>query len=186
VLAAVGERFVARPLVFARRADDGQAGRQRGERDVEAHLVVALARAAVRDGRRADLARLVDEQLRDERAAEGRRQGVLALVDRVGRERREREVAHEVVARVDDRVLDRARLVCALLCAFEVLDVAEVDEEADHLVAPVLLQPLRRGGGVEAPGVGKDDAFGHQCVSITLVCVCVANPRPPRASRVRR
>ena len=150
MLAAVRERLVARPLVLARRAHDSQVRRERRECDVEPHLVVALARAAVRDGRRAHLARLVDEQLRDERPSEGRREGVLALVDRVGGQPGEGEVAQEVVACVDDGVLDRAGLVRTLLGAFHVLDVAEVDEQADHLVAAVLLQPLGRGGRVEA------------------------------------
>ncbi|MQC18764.1 MAG: hypothetical protein DWG80_06805, partial [Chloroflexi bacterium] len=70
-----------------------ERGQQAGAADVESDLVVALTGAAVRDSGRADLARLVHEQLRDEGTAQRGGEGVAALVHHAGLEGGEDEVA---------------------------------------------------------------------------------------------
>ena len=70
-----------------------EVGRERARRHLEAHLVVALAGAAVGDGVGAVLAGGRDQVLGDERPGERRHQRVLALVDGVGLERGRHEVA---------------------------------------------------------------------------------------------
>ena len=49
------DRFLARDRVVADRRQHLQVGREHGERHLEAHLIVALAGAAVRDRRGPDL-----------------------------------------------------------------------------------------------------------------------------------
>ena len=72
VLARVGDLLVAAHLPVADRRDDLQLGRQRRDRAVDAHLVVALAGAAVGDRVAAGLARDVDGDLGDQRPAQAR------------------------------------------------------------------------------------------------------------------
>ena len=70
--------------------------------DVEADLVVALARAAVGDRVGAFLLGDLDQELGDERPGERRGEGVDALVQRVRLEGRAAVVGDEVLARVHD------------------------------------------------------------------------------------
>ena len=70
--------------------------------DVEAHLVVALARAAMGHGVGTLARRDLHEELRDERPGEGRGEGVRALVEGVGLEVGPDERADEALTGVDD------------------------------------------------------------------------------------
>ena len=104
VLELVGPSHV--PVADGR--DHAQLRRERADGDVEAHLVVALAGAAVRDRDRAFLARDVDEQLGDERTRERGGERIHALVQRAGGERRKAERVDEHPARVGDVRAQRA------------------------------------------------------------------------------
>ena len=73
------------------RRDDSQLRRERTDGDVEAHLVVALAGAAVRHRGGTLLARDIDEQLGDQRARQRGRERIDALVQRARGERRKAE-----------------------------------------------------------------------------------------------
>ena len=86
-----------------------EVGREDARRHLEAHLVVALAGAAVPDRVGAVPARRRDEVLDDDGPRERGDQRVLAFVERVGAQRGHEEVARELLARVDDLGLDRAR-----------------------------------------------------------------------------
>jgi hypothetical protein len=82
VLGGVIERIAApadRPL--APRRNDAQLGIERHHRQLEAHLVVALAGGAVRDGVGAFEFGDLDQLLGDQRAGEGGAEQVVALVD---------------------------------------------------------------------------------------------------------
>ena len=142
MLGGVGEGGVAAHLVLARGADHGEIGRERADRDIEAHLVVALAGATMCDRGRANGASPVDQQLGDQRASEGRRQRVFTLVERVRLEGGEHEVVEEVLLRVDHLDLDGAGLIAARASTLDVRQVAEVHRQAVHLVTVGLLQPL--------------------------------------------
>jgi hypothetical protein len=99
----VGQQLLAREQVpLAPGRDDLHVGHQRVGAQLEAHLVVALAGGAVRDGVGAGLARDLDQPLGDERARDRGAEQVLALVDGVAAEHREDEVAHELLAQVVD------------------------------------------------------------------------------------
>src|SRR5204863_315325 len=97
----VFDRLGARHLPCAHVGDDLEIGCERLEGDVEAHLVVALARAAVRHRLGAALAGGIDHQLGDQRPAQRRGERVLALVQGAGHQGGEDEAVHEQVARVD-------------------------------------------------------------------------------------
>ena len=85
---------------------DPEVRRQRANADLEAHLVVALARAPVGDRRRAVPARLGDQMPHDDRPRQRGHQRVLALVAGVRRQSRHAEVLGHLVAGVDDDGLD--------------------------------------------------------------------------------
>ena len=109
VLARVGDLLLAAHLPVADRRDDLQLGRQRRDRGVDAHLVVALAGAAVGDRVAARLARDVDGDLGDQRPAQGGEQRVVQAIDGIGLDRRDDEVVGELLARVDHAGVDRAQ-----------------------------------------------------------------------------
>ena len=157
----VVDGLLAGQHMLARGAHDGQLRRERVDGDIEPHLVVALAGAAVRDGGCTHFMRSVHEQLRDQRPPERGGEGVGALVDGVRGEAGEGEEAQEVLARVDHIHRRRPRPQPALARRLDVRQLAQVDHQADDVVAALLLQPLRRHRGIEAAGVGEDDGFGH-------------------------
>ena len=82
VLARVGDLLVAAHLPGAHRRDHLQLGRERRDRRLDADLVVALAGAAVGDRVAARLARVLDGELGDQRAAERGEERVAVAVDR--------------------------------------------------------------------------------------------------------
>ena len=88
---------------------------------LEAHLVVALARAAVADEPGSVMVRLLDQMLDDDRARERRDQRVLVLVERVGLERLGKELLDVLLAHVEHDGLDRADVERLLPHELEVL-----------------------------------------------------------------
>ena len=99
VLFGEGEKRVAGgEAPFSPRRDDLDVGLERIGRQFVAHLVVALAGRAVRDGVGADLARDLDQVLGDQRPGDRGAEQILALVLRVGAEHREHVIAHELLA----------------------------------------------------------------------------------------
>jgi hypothetical protein len=102
--------------------------------------------------------------LGDERARQRADERVLAHVEGVGGDRRGDEVVGELLLRVHDDALDGPAVEAALadLVHGPGGGLPDVDGAGDDLVALVLLQPLDGDGGVEAAGVGEDEAgCGH-------------------------
>ena len=108
VPAGVLELLRAPHVPVAHRRDHAKLGGERADGDVETHLVVALAGAAVRHRDRALLAGHVDEQLGDERARQRGGERIDALVERPGRKGRKAERVDEDPARVGDVRAQRA------------------------------------------------------------------------------
>jgi hypothetical protein len=160
VLLQILDLVVARHRQLARGRDDLQRRVERLDADVEAHLVVALAGAAMRHRRRPFFVRDVHEQLRHQRPREGGRERIGVLVDGPRGERREGEVADEVFLGVDDADLrgpggKPAGLHHRLLAA-----LAEVDIQRDYLVAAFDGEPLDGGRCIETAGK-SEDKLGH-------------------------
>ena len=152
-LVALGplDGLVPRHREVADRRDARHVGRERADADLEADLVVALARAAVRDGGGAVLAGGRHEVLDDEWPRERRDQRVAVHVEGVGRERRQAVVVRELRTRVRHLGLDRAARDRPLADDLEVLAVlADVDRDGDHLGTGGLGDPADGHGRVEA------------------------------------
>ncbi len=95
----VGDGVFARADVpFAPGGDDFQAGVERHEGQLKAHLVVAFAGGAVRDGIRAVLVGHIHQVLGDQRAGDRGAQQVFAFVDGAGAQQREQVIAGEFFA----------------------------------------------------------------------------------------
>ena len=113
------------------------SGLERVGRELEAHLVVALAGRAVGDRVGADLVGDLDQALGDQRTRDRSAEQVVALVLRIGAEHREDVVAHEFLAQVlDEDVLgldaEHLRLAPRRL---QFLALAEIGGEGDDLAA---------------------------------------------------
>ena len=162
VLFGEGEKRIAGgELPFAPGRDDLDVGVQRIGRQLEAHLVVALARRAMGDRVGARFTGDLDQALGDERARDRRAQEILALVLRIGAEHRKDEVAHEFLAQVLDEDVLRldAEQLSLLARRLKLLALAEIGGEGDDLGAVFRLQPFEDDGRVQAAGIGEDDAL---------------------------
>ncbi len=128
--------------------------------DVEAHLVVAHAGAAVGEMPGAQRIAPLERFLHDEVPVRDQ-QRVLALVPLPGAHQRLDEFVPDRLRGVDGAVLDRAQFLRALLdvVAFLRADTAGVAEQRVHGVA-ALDQPRHAEAGVEAAGEGEDDFPG--------------------------
>ena len=151
----------------AHRRDDLEARVERVDRDVEPHLVVALAGAAVRDRVGALALGDLDQELRDQRSGERGRQRVGALVQRAGLERAPDVLLTEGLARVDDVRLRRAGRHRAPLDALAQRAAADVDGERHDLDRVLLLEPGDGNGRIEAAGVGEHDLVHRGVASVS-------------------
>ena len=95
-------------IPLADRGDDFQRRIEHHDGRLEAHLVVALAGAAVRHVLRAELVRDLDEMLRNQRARESGHERVLVLVERVRGKRGSKVFLGKFLAHVDHAALDGA------------------------------------------------------------------------------
>ncbi len=159
ILQAIFARL-QRPL--APRHDDLQLRSQRLVGVLEAHLVVALAGAAVRDGGGAFLQRALHLVLGDDRPRQRGAQQVLVLVHRARLDRREDVVGQELLPQVFDDDFARAGLVGLLDHGIEVVALADVGDEGDDVVVVVFLQPRNDDGGVQPSRICKDNFFTHE------------------------
>jgi hypothetical protein len=129
---------------------------------IEAHLVVALAGAAVGDGRGAEALGGGHEVLDDDRAGERGDHGVGVHVQGVGLQRGHAVLGRELVAGVGHVGLDGAAVEGALPDGLEVLPaLPDVDGHGDDLRPRRLPDPADGHGGVQASRVGQHDALGH-------------------------
>ena len=183
------EQLVApleRPLPPRRHDLDRRVERVIGE--LEAHLVVALARGAVTHRVGADLRGDLDLLLGDQRPRDRGAEQVLPLVQRVGAEHREDVVADELLAQVLDEDVVRldAEQQRLLARGRELLALAEVGGEGDDLAAIGGLQPLQDDRGVEPAGIGEDDFFDVASSHDAPARYGRACPGHPRLSEMRK
>ena len=151
-LGATGE--VLSEFFIAPRGDDLEVRGEGRAGELEADLVIALAGGTVGDGGRAFLTGDLDHALGDERARDGGAEVILAFVDGAGLHHWKDEVAGELSLEVVDVKLGGAGLHGLLLEALELVFLADVGAERDHLGVMLVLDPGKEDGGVEATGVG--------------------------------
>ena len=142
--------------------EDVEVGGEGADGDLEADLVVAFAGAAVRDGVCVVLEGGGDEVADDDGSGERGDERVLAFVEGVGAEGREAVLVGELVAGVDDEGFDGAGGARAGADGVPVVVgvLADIDGEGDDVDVPFVVHPFDGDGGVEAAGVGEDDAAG--------------------------
>ncbi len=164
MLLGVPNLIVAGHAPLTHGGDDLQIGRQRLDRHVEADLVIALAGTAMGDVAGALLVRVVDQDLGDQRASQRGRERVHVLVQRASLERRNGEVAHERFFGIRDERLDRTGTQRLLPNDLEILLVAHVDGDRDHVEVVLLVDPADRDRGVEAARIRENP--GHAATRI--------------------
>ena len=162
VLCAVGDHLgaareqVAIGLDLPRR-DDLELGCERHVGELEAALVVALARGTVRDGVGLFLLRDVHLCLGNERTGDRGAEVILALVNRVGPDHRVDEVAGEFLDEIEGVVFGSAGLQGLLVQALKLLFLTDISCKGDDLGVVSFLEPFDDDGGVEASRICEDD-----------------------------
>jgi hypothetical protein len=132
---------------------------QRVGRQLEAHLVVALAGRAVGDGVGAGLAGDLDQALGDQRPRDRGAEQIVPFIAGIGAHHREDEIAHEFLAQIVDVDVGvgQAHQLGLGPRRLQLFALAQVGGEG-HDLAPVSdLQPLQDDRGVEAARIGEND-----------------------------
>ncbi len=144
---------------FAPRRDHFDVGGQRVIRELEAHLVVALAGRAVGDGVGAGLARDLDLPLGDQRPRDRGAEQIGALIERVGAKHREDEIADELLAQILDEDLLGAEHFGLPARWRQLLALPEIGGKGDDFAAIGFLQPAQDDRGIEPARIGEHDFF---------------------------
>ena len=151
MLLGVLNRNVTSQSKVTNRRDAVHVGSHRGNRDLETDLIIALARAAVCDGRRAKLAGCLHQVLRDDGTRQRRHEGVLAFVESIGLERRHAVLFCEFVAGICHVCFHSATVEGTLTNDLKILStLADVDCNGDDLTAGLLADPSDGDRGVQA------------------------------------
>ena len=99
----------------------------------------------------------------DQRPAQCRHQRVAVHVEGIGLDGRQAVLVRELVAGVDDDGLDGTAVDGTLAHHLHILAaLSEVDGDSHHLTAGLLADPADGHRGVQAAGIGQDDALGHE------------------------
>ncbi len=140
---------------FPPRRDHLDVGVERIIGELEAHLVVALARGAMRHGIGAGQLGDLDLALGDQRPGDRGAEQIDALIERVRPEHGEDEIAHELLAQILDEDLLDAEQLGLLAGGRKLLALAEIGGEG-HDLAPIgLLQPFQDDRGIEPAGISE-------------------------------
>ena len=137
--------------------------------ELEAHLVIALARGAMGHGVGAGRLGDLDLPLGDQRPGDRGAEQIDALVERVRPEHGEDEIAHEFLAEILDEDLLDAEHLGLLPRRLELLALAEIGSEG-HDLAPIgLLKPFQDDRGVEPAGISEHHLFDGGCHGTSLL-----------------
>ncbi len=150
--------------------DDLELGVQGHNGELEAHLVVAFAGAAVRYRLRALGLGGFDEFLGDQGPGHGGAEQVIALVDRAGLHGGEDVVLQEFLPQVLDDELARAGGDGFFIEAAQILVLAQVGREADDLAAAVVvLEPGHDHRRVQPAAVGQHPLLYLVCCHCAIL-----------------
>src|SRR6056297_147168 len=150
------------------RRDDLEIRCQRGKGQFEADLVVALARRAVGERRRAHLPGDLHLALGDDRSRQRRAEQIPILVDRFPGDRGPDEIRDELVLQILDKDLARPGRAGPALDIVEVFQLTNVRNKGDNVIA-LLKERLENAGGIETTAIGEDDFFPGHDVLLGLV-----------------
>ena len=156
VFLGIGEQLLARVQIpFAPRGDHLDARHQRIGGQLEAHLVVALARGPMRDRVGTGFLGDLDQALGDQRTRDRGTEQILALVDRVRAKHRVDEIAHELFAQIVDEDFLHAERLGLGPDFVEFFALADIGGERDHLAVIGVLQPLEDDRSIQAARIGQ-------------------------------
>ena len=148
---------------LAPRRDHRKLRRQGLVGELEAHLVVPLSRAAVRQRVAAGLERHLDLLLGEQRAGDGGAEQVLVLVDAAGADQLPEVLRDEFLAHILDVDFRSARFAGLLFEAGEFVGaLSDIAAHGHHFAAVVFLEPRNDDGGIEAPGIGESYFLGFR------------------------
>ncbi len=169
VCARVVNGFFARDdAPFAPRSDDLQFRSKRLGRQLEAYLIVALARTAVCEGIRAKFLGELHLALREKRPRKGSAQQILMFVNGTRAQRGPDVTRDEFLAKILDVCGTRAGGERLLARRFQILLLTEIADHGDHLAAAVIfLEPRNDDGGIQTSGICKHN-FLRQFVLLDL------------------
>ena len=140
------------------RRDDVHLGRERLDRQLETHLIVALAGAAVADRVGALGLGDLDDALGDRGTREGRAEQVFFIFGACLQARPD-VVLDERLVQILDVQLGRAGRQRLFLQTVQLGALADVAGNGDHLAAVVFLQPRNDDGCIQTAGIGENDFF---------------------------
>ena len=173
----VGDGVLARvdgPL--APRRDDFHVRRDGFVRQLEAHLIVALARAAVRHGVGAGFESDFRLPLGDHRPRHRGAEQILVFVHRAGAQRRPDVLGQEFLAQILDCRRRSARHESFLLRGLQIFLLANVADHGDHLAAIRFLQPGNNDRRIKSARIGENYFLWHrlsfQLRSINRMAFC--------------
>ena len=150
VLLGVFDGDIAGQGQVAHRRDAVHVGSHRGDGDLEADLIIALAGAAMSDSSGAELASSLHQMLGDDRTRQGRDQRIGVLVQGVGLERGHAEVFGEFFTRIGHICLNRAAVQRTSANNVKILStLADIDGDCNDLSARLLADPADGHGGIE-------------------------------------
>ena len=183
VLPGIGDFGVpGRQVPLPDGGDDPERRIEGHDGDVEADLVVALARRAVGDGPGAVAVGGPDEVLGDEGAPEGRGEEVFSLVDGTGLQGRQDIALGELFPQVLDDGPDGSRGEGLLPDGLHVLALTQVGDEGDDPVAVILGEPLDDDGSIETSRVGENDGLVLRCTLFHSALLHGSTPRSLRGA----
>ena len=138
----------------APRRDNVHLRGERVDRQLETHLVVALARAAVADRVRALLQRNLNDALGDDRTRERGAKQIL-LIGCARLHGGDNVVVHELLGQVLDVQLGRAGLERLFLQPVQFGTLAHVAGNRDDLAAVMLLEPRNQHRSIQTARIGQ-------------------------------
>ena len=151
-------------IPFAPRGYDLDVRIERVGGELEADLVVALARRPVRDGVRTGFVSDFNESLGNERPRDRGPEQVDPFVDGVRAEHREHEVGDEFLFEIIYVDLPDAQVFRLAPRRFQLLALTKVGGEGHDLRLVLGLQPFQYDGGIEPARIGE-----HDLVHVLLV-----------------
>ena len=177
----IGDELFARVQIpEPPRRNDLDVRLERVSTQLEAHLVVALAGCAMRNGITTGLLGNLDQPTRDQWAGNRSPQQILALVNRIGAEHREYVIAHEGLAQVFDEDLLDAQGLCLGPYRFNLLALTEVCRKGHDRALVAILQPFENHRRVQTAGIREYDLAG-----LTHVLARCRRPTTGRAKGAR-
>ena len=162
---AIGDRLLAAHTPFPGRGQHLEIGCQGANRHVEAHLVVALAGAAMGHGIRTNLAGDLHQTASDQGTRQGRGERVAAFVESVGTNRRKGEVADEGLDQVTNDRLACPGIQRLLTDGLELIPLPQIGGEGNHLLhAPLVFEIRNTDAGIHTTGIRQHSLLGpaHQ------------------------